>query len=90
MKKLTTASLLAAGLLGLAACGGKGDDKMGDNIAASYDNAADNLDAQADNLEDRADNLRDEGDRKEDAIDDSDINAKALNGQQQSAVANTM
>ncbi len=36
-------------LLSLAACGGRGDDALGDNIADNYDAAADNLETMADN-----------------------------------------
>jgi predicted small lipoprotein YifL len=77
-----------AGYAALAACGGKGDDSLGDNVADAYDNAADSLDAQADAttngvqeemLENQADALRETGDAKEDAIDDADVNAAAVN-----------
>jgi len=77
-----------AGFAALAACGGKGDDSLGDNIADAYDNAADQLDAMADNttngvqeetLEDQADALRETGEKKEEAIDDADVNAAAVN-----------
>lgn len=89
MRKLTIAAVLATGL-SLAACGGRGDDKLGDNVASQYDNAADSLEAQADNLEERADALRDEGDRKEEAIDDADVDARAMNDQAQANLSNAM
>lgn len=83
--------LTALASLGLvAACGGKGDDSLGDNVEQAYDNRADALDAMADNttndvaedmLENQADALRAEGDRQEKAIDKADINAAALNTQ---------
>ena len=88
MKKLLSTGLLAAGLLALGACGGRGDDALGDNVEQAYDNKADALEAQADNLDAQAENLRDEADRKEEAIDDSDVDAAALNGQQQADFAN--
>ena len=87
MKKLSFA-LVGAAALALAACGGKGDDAAGDNVADNYDAAADNLDAAADNaanaaeadaLENQADALRDEGKAKEEAIDEADVNASNVN-----------
>ena len=87
MKKLSFA-LVGAAALALAACGGQGDDTLGDNIADNYDAAADNLEAAADNtangmesdvLENQADALREEGEAKEEAVDDADVNAAAVN-----------
>lgn len=80
-----------AGFALVAACGGKGDDALGDNVADAYDNAADAVEMQADNLEaagneagaemleNRADALEDIGKAKEEAIDDADLNAAAVN-----------
>lgn len=87
MKKLSFA-IVGAAALALAACGGKGDDALGDNVADNYDAAADNLDAAADAtangatadaLENQADALREEGEDKEEAIDAADVNASAVN-----------
>lgn len=96
MKKLTFA-LVGAASLALAACGGKGDDRLADNVQANYDNAAENLDMMADNtgnaavadsLHNQADALKAEGDRKADAIDDADVNAQ--NSAEAAAAVNAM
>ncbi|WP_338505149.1 hypothetical protein V6R86_13380 [Sphingomonas kaistensis] len=96
MKKLSFA-LVGAAALALAACGGKGDDSLGDNVNDNYEAAADNLEAMAANttnsaeaasLENQADALEAEGDRKEEAIDDADVNA--ANGAAATAAVNAM
>lgn len=82
MKKLSFA-LVGAASLALAACGGQGDDALGDNVNDNFEAASDNLEAMADNatgaeaatLENQADALEAEGDRKEEAIDEADVNA---------------
>ena len=87
MKKVSFA-LVGAAALALAACGGQGDDTLGDNVADNYDAAADNLDAMADNtandaaaaaLENQADALEEEGEQREEAIDEADVNAANVN-----------
>ena len=94
MKKLSFA-IVGAAALALAACGGKGDDALGDNVADNYDAAADNLDAMADNtsneavsdaLENQSDALEAEGARKEEAIDDADANAATTNAAEVNAM----
>jgi len=94
MKKVSFA-IVGAAALALAACGGKGDDALGDNVADNYEAAADNLEMMADNaatpaaeaaLENQADALEAEGARKEEAIDDADANAATTN----SAAVNAM
>jgi len=86
--KMVFKSMALASLIALAACGGKGDDALADNVEDAADNTADNLDAIADNMtnetaaditENRADAIRDAGEAKADAIDDADVNAAALN-----------
>ncbi|WP_237219815.1 hypothetical protein [Sphingomonas arenae] len=87
MKKLTFA-LVGAASLALAACGGQGDDSLGDNVNDNFEAASDNLEAMADNttgteaatLENQADALEAEGDRKEEAIDEADVNASNAAG----------
>jgi hypothetical protein len=93
MKKLSFA-IVGAAALALAACGGKGDDALGDNVADNYEAAADNLEAMADNttgaeaaaLENQADALEAEGARKEEAIDDADANAATTNAAEVNAM----
>ena len=95
MKKISFA-LVGAAAIALAACGGKGDDSLGENVQENYEAAADNLEAAADNatgaeaatLENQADALEAEGERKEEAIDDADVNAQ--NGAASAAAVNAM
>jgi ABC-type glycerol-3-phosphate transport system substrate-binding protein len=95
MKKISFA-LVGAASLALAACGGKGDDSLGENVQENFEAAADNLEAAADNttgaeaatLENQADALEAEGARKEEAIDDADVNAQ--NGAASAAAVNAM
>jgi hypothetical protein len=86
--KFMLKAALGAGLLALAACGGKGDDALGDNVADQHEAVADNLEDAADNatnevvedrLEDKADAVREAGEDKEEAIDNADVNAAAVN-----------
>ena len=86
MKKISFA-LVGAASLALAACGGNGDDALGENVQENYENAAENLDAaaantsgaEAANLANQADALREEGENKEEAIDEADVNAQDVN-----------
>ena len=85
MNKLSIACLGAASLA-LAACGGQGDDTLGENVQENMEAQAENLDALATNaaneaeaeaLENQADALREAGENAEENIDDSDVNAAA-------------
>ncbi len=88
MKTFTTALVLATLAIPLAACGGKGDDKLGSQVEKAADNRADALEATADNLEDQAKAVRKDGDRQSDAIDDADVNAQAMPQAQKDALIN--
>ncbi|RMB54396.1 hypothetical protein C8J44_2015 [Sphingomonas sp. PP-CE-3A-406] len=88
MKKIAIATMIAAIALPLAACGGKGDDKLGSQVEKAADNRADSLDAAADNLEDQAKAVRKDGERQSDAIDDADVNAQAMPQSQKDALVN--
>jgi hypothetical protein len=95
MRKISFA-LVGAASLALAACGGQGDDSLGENVQENFEAAADNLEAAADNstgaeaatLENQAEALETEGERKEEAIDDADVNAQ--NGAASAAAVNAM
>ncbi|HUD90127.1 hypothetical protein [Sphingobium sp.] len=82
--------------LALAACGGKGDDKLGEQAQEAAENKADKMDAMADNMTGTAEDLmqanadatREAGDAKEEAIDDSDVNADKLSPAEREKVIN--
>lgn len=92
------ASMIAAVSLSLtlAACGGKGDDKLGEQVQEAAENKADKMDAMADNMSGTAEDMmqanadatREAGDAKEEAIDDSDINAEALTPTERAKIIN--
>lgn len=78
---------LAAAMISLSACGGQGDDTLGDNVADQADARADNMEVMADNMsgvaedqmEANADALREAGQEAEEQIDDADVNAAGVN-----------
>lgn len=95
--KRTFATALVASLLALSACGGQGDDELGDEAAERGENQADMLENMADNatdpavaanLESQADAAEDAGERREEQIDDSDVNAGQLSDSQRNALVN--
>ena len=95
MKKIFLPALAATALT-LTACGGQGDDALGDNAADAAEAQAENLEAMADNstgaqaeaLEQQADAVEDAGERREEAIDESDVNADSLSNEQRNALVN--
>lgn len=94
MRKMIIPALAAVLMLG--ACGGQGDDTLGDNAADTAEARADNLEEAADNasgaqedaLEAQAEITRDRGEATEEAIDDSDVDAGAMTSDQKNAVVN--
>jgi len=82
MKKLSFA-IVGAAALALAACGGKGDDTLAENVVDNYDAAADNMEAAAENVTNEADALENQADalaaEGENAADSVDANAAAVN-----------
>jgi ABC-type glycerol-3-phosphate transport system substrate-binding protein len=96
--RLTLTTAVAAACLALAACGGKGDDKLGEQAQEAAENRADAMDAAADNMsgpaadamEANAEITRDMGKAKEEAIDDAVVNAEAMSNAQKQAVVNGM
>jgi predicted small lipoprotein YifL len=96
LKSIFKGAAVAAMMLSLAACGGKGDDKLGDQAEQAADNRADAMEATADNMTgtDRAamqadaEATRAAGDAREEAIDDADVNADAMSNGQKAAIVN--
>lgn len=86
MKKLSFA-VVGAAALSLAACGGQGDDALGENVQENLEAQAENLEAAAENatgaeaaaLENQADALEAQGENAEEAIDEADVNASNVN-----------
>ena len=82
MKKISFA-LVGAASLALAACGGKDDDALAENVQENLENGAENLDAMAANatgaeaasLGEQANALREEGAAAEEKFNASDVNA---------------
>lgn len=90
---------LGAATLALAACGGQGDDSLGDNAADAAENQADILEDMADNatteaqedaLERQADVVEEKGEAREEAIDEADVNAEAMTPAEKEAAVNGM
>ena len=79
---ITLKAALGAGLFALAACGGQGDDTLGDNVAdqadaisENYEQAAEATDNEmmSDRLEEKADAVEEKGTELEEQIDEADV-----------------
>lgn len=98
MKRMVMIVAMASGVVALSGCGGKGDDKLGEQAQEAMENRADAMDAKAENMtgtaedmmEAKADATREAGAAKEKAIDDSDINADKLSAEQKANIINGM
>lgn len=77
---------VAASALALSACGGDGDDALGDRAEDQAEAVADNLEANG--MEAQADAVEDRGEATEERIDESDVDADSLNSAQQNALVN--
>lgn len=96
MKRTSTIAVAIGMSLALAACGGKGDDKLGEQVQEAAENKADKMDAMADNMSGTAEDMmqanadatREAGDAKEEAIDDADVNADALTPAERAKIVN--
>ena len=93
---LSMTAFLGASCIALAACGGQGDDQLGEQAQEAAENRADAMDAAAENMsgtaedmmEANADATREAGEAKEEAIDESDVNAAAMTNAQKEAIIN--
>ncbi len=92
--RIFTVAAISALALTLAACGGRGDDQLGEEAQEAMENRADLIDLGAQSqpgvakvlAEAHADAVREEGDAKEKAIDGADLNADKLTPEQRRAI----
>ncbi|WP_294287712.1 hypothetical protein [uncultured Sphingomonas sp.] len=85
MKKFAATALLVAMSASLAACSGKGDDKLATQAEERAEAKADEVRAMGGN-EATAERIEKDGERRADAIDDSDVNADKLTEGQKNAM----
>ncbi len=71
MKKTALLALVAMPMFALAACGGKGDDKLGEQAQEAMENRADNAVANGTMTPAQGDAMKDAANEKEERIDDS-------------------
>jgi hypothetical protein len=86
--------IAAAGSILVAACGGQGDDTLGDQAQEAAEGRAEQLEQAGDAaggrtedvLEAQADAVREGGEAREEAIDDADVDADAMSGAEKEAL----
>lgn len=88
MKKIALAAL-AAPLFALSACGGQGDDKLGEQAQEATENRADAMEANGMATPAQAEAMRERGEQKEEQIDAADVDAGALSNAQTNAIVNS-
>lgn len=94
--KMILAAASAASLMLLTACGGDGDDALGDKAEEQAEMKADNMEAQGEamggaageQMQQQAEAIEEKGDQREEAIDNSDVDTDELSEQQKNAMVN--
>jgi ribosomal protein L12E/L44/L45/RPP1/RPP2 len=84
--KLHAIAALAIIAAPLAACGGRGDDTLGDNVETVAENKSDALESVGN--EAGADAVEEKAEATSEAIDDADVNTEMMSEGQKAAVAN--
>ena len=94
--RIGTFAMAGAAALMLAACGGDGDDALGDRAEDQAEAKAENMYDAADNMtgpaaermEEKAEAVEAQGERREEAIDNSDVDTDELTEAQKNAMVN--
>lgn len=84
--KIAATAIATALTLALAACGGSGDDALGDAAAEQGEARAEVLEDSG--MDDMAERVEENGYAREEAIDDADVDADAMTPAQQNALVN--